>query len=60
MARPIRPTPPIIGEDADQLAAQLEQVASPEEIRRRREASRKRLKLVTTPFSDREQKDETT
>lgn len=53
MARPIRPTPPITGEDADQLAEQLEHVASPEEIKKRREASRQRLKLVMTPFEDR-------
>jgi hypothetical protein len=58
MARPIRPTPPIIGEEADQLAAELEQVASPEEIRRRREASRQRLKLITTPFEERKKKAE--
>ena len=56
MARPIRPTPPIVGEDADQLAAQIEQVASPEEIKKRREASRQRLKLVTTPLEERQKK----
>ena len=53
MARPIRPTPPITGEEADQLAEELEHVASPEEIVRRKEEARRWLKLVTTPFEDR-------
>lgn len=56
MARPITPTPPITGEDAEALAESIEQVASPEEIEQRREVSRRWMKLVTTPLKDREKK----
>lgn len=47
MARPIEPTPPIVGDDADRLLEQLADVASPEEIERRREEGRRFLEEVT-------------
>ena len=43
MARPIEPTPPVKGQDAVDLLESLEDVASPEEMAARREASRRRL-----------------
>jgi hypothetical protein len=51
MARPIEPTPPLTGADADRLLEELEQVASPDEIARRREAARRFLTQVTGPKS---------
>jgi uncharacterized protein (DUF2384 family) len=58
MARPIEPTPHLTGEEAEELAASLEVVASPEEIKRRKEEARRWLSLVTTPFEERHPKDE--
>lgn len=49
MARPIEPTPPIVGEDAERLLAQLEQVAPPEEVARRIEEAERFLAEVMSP-----------
>jgi hypothetical protein len=49
MARPIEPTPPITGEDADRLAEQLEKVPPPEELARRIEEAKRFLEQVTAP-----------
>jgi hypothetical protein len=51
MARPIEPTPPLVGADADQLLDELERVAPAEEVARRREAARRFLAQVSTPKS---------
>lgn len=47
MARPIEATPVLIGEEAAELAASLEKIASTEEIERRKRASREFLAKVT-------------
>lgn len=46
MARPIKPTPAVTGEDAKKLKASLSRVASPEEIARRRAAAKDFLATV--------------
>jgi hypothetical protein len=51
MARPIEPTPPLVGADADRLLDELERVAPAEEVARRREAARRFLAQVSTPKS---------
>ena len=51
MARPIEPTPPLVGEDAARLLAQIAVVATPKEVARRREAARLRLAQVMRPKS---------
>ncbi|TKC95157.1 hypothetical protein E8A74_47520 [Polyangium fumosum] len=49
MARPIEPTPPLSGEDAEELLASLEKVASPEEVEKRLEAAKRYLADVKRP-----------
>lgn len=49
MARPIEPTPTLVGADAERLLDELERVAPPDEIARRREAARRFLAQVSTP-----------
>ncbi len=49
MARPIEATPPLYGEDAEELLASLEKTASPEEIERRLRRARAFLDLVKRP-----------
>jgi len=49
MARPIEPTPPVVGADADRLLAELANVPPPEEIARRTEEARRFLAEVTAP-----------
>lgn len=49
MARPIEPTPPLVGEDAERLLTALEQVAPPDEIARRIEEAKRFLAEVTSP-----------
>ncbi len=53
MARPIEATPPVIGEDAERLLAQLDCVPPPEELTRRIEAAKRFLAAVTTPKTSR-------
>ncbi|MCC6807823.1 MAG: hypothetical protein IT381_10385 [Deltaproteobacteria bacterium] len=43
MARPIEPTPTLEGEDAEALLRSLDDVATPEEMDRRVQASKQRL-----------------
>jgi hypothetical protein len=52
VARPIQPTPVVTGEDADALMASVENVASPEEIARRKLAARRFLQTVTRSQSN--------
>jgi hypothetical protein len=49
MARPIEPTPPLTGEDAEQLLVSLEEVASEEEMARRVEEAKKYLAEMMRP-----------
>jgi hypothetical protein len=49
MARPIEPTPPVTGEDAERLLEQLEKVPPPEELARRIAEARKFVADVTSP-----------
>lgn len=49
MARPINPTPPIEGDDAERLLEELEKTAPPDEISRRRKNAERYLKLVGHP-----------
>lgn len=49
MARPIEPTPPITGKDAEKLLAELEQVVPPEEIARHVAEAEQFLALVMKP-----------
>ncbi len=49
MASPIESTPPVDGEDAERLLEQLANVASPEEIARRKEEARRFLAEVSRP-----------
>lgn len=57
MARPIEPTPPVTGEDAARLLAQLAVVVSPKEMEQRRAAARRHLAQVmqvkTPPLASR-------
>jgi hypothetical protein len=46
MARPIEPTPPLEGEDAAKLFAELERGASAQEMARRVDAARAKLARV--------------
>jgi hypothetical protein len=58
MARPIEATPPLTGAEAEELAASLEDVASPEEIERRQRAAREFFAAVTRPKTLRPHRDE--
>lgn len=49
MASPILPTPPVTGEDAEELLRSLERSASPEEMARRVALAEKALAYVMTP-----------
>ena len=49
MARPIEPTPPLTGADADRLLEALERVAPPDVIARRRKAARRFMAQVAIP-----------
>ncbi len=49
MARPIEATPPLYGEDAEELLASLEKTASREEIERRQKWARSFLADVMRP-----------
>lgn len=49
MAKPIEPTPPLEGEEAEKLLAELKDVCSPEEAARRLRASREFLTRVMKP-----------
>lgn len=48
MAKPIESTPPLEGEDAGRLLADLEKRCSPEEMRRRVEAAKKSLDAIAS------------
>ncbi len=52
MAKPIQPTPPVQGADAEALLLSLEQVAEPEEIERRRAWAERYLEQVTPKGRD--------
>ena len=52
MARPIEPTPSLDGEEAERLLEELENVCSPEEVKRRTEWARKLLSQVIVPGAD--------
>ncbi len=49
MARPIQPTPPLDGDDAEALLRDLENVCSPEEMKRRAEWARRELAEMMRP-----------
>lgn len=49
MAKPIQPTPPLRGPDAEQLLRELENVCSPEEAKRRSEWARRQLAELMKP-----------
>lgn len=49
MARPIVATPPLTGDEAEELAASLGDVASPEEIARRQRSAQDFFAAVTRP-----------
>ena len=49
MARPIVATPPLTGDEAEELAASLGGVASPEEIARRQRSAQDFFAAVTRP-----------
>lgn len=49
MARPIEATPVVTGKDADELEASIAEVASPEEVKRRKRVAREFLATVTMP-----------
>jgi len=53
MAKPILPTPPVQGPDAEALLASLEDVADPDEIERRRAWAERYLAQVTPNGRDR-------
>jgi len=56
VAKPIEPTPPLEGLEAEQLLAELKNVCSPEEADRRLQASRAFLADVMRPKGWRTQK----
>ncbi len=49
MAKPIQPTPPLEGEDAERLLRDLENVCTTEEAARRVEWARRQLGELTRP-----------
>ena len=55
---PIEATPPLTGDEAEELAASLEDVASPEEIERRQRAAREFFAAVTRPKTLRPHRDQ--
>ena len=55
MARPIEPTPPLEGQDAERLLASLKTGASDAEMARRAQSARERIDRMTAPKSPRPQ-----
>lgn len=55
---PDRSDPPLTGDEAEELAASLEDVASPEEIERRQQTAREFFSAVTRPKTLRPHRDE--
>lgn len=49
MARPIEPTPPLTGEDAERLLADLMHTCSVEEAQRRIDMAKQKLAIMMTP-----------
>lgn len=49
MAKPIEPTPPLTGKDAQAVLEALDKGASPDEMERRVAEAKKRLTAMTAP-----------